>query len=351
MMRGTGIIVLLAALILLSAPGARAAVNLARVTPAAKTLNADLPARVSLTWTIRTTGGVAVTVETDDGEFRINGNTVDVLPALPAQTKTSAFPANSFLFTFTETITVPSALIRRSIESNQPLTFRRVFSDDSFATSTNVDVSFAFTGGIGGPLAVARLRLAFDDGSSICNAEAGKDMIVSAFIETEGSGLLRGSWQVRENIQAGGYRTLKTVQTPVGAGRNLVLESPPIPVNDSGRVDVRFHIDNPDVRFDEPFVTCAVSGIDPLMIKRVPVGRPAAVISPRPFSPLDGNTLIEWQAVDGARAYRIEILADKDGEPVAAQSVKTDKLTNTLSPVVIGKLDPKRRYIVRVFAE
>lgn len=87
------------------------------------------------------------------------------------------------------------------------------------------------------------------------------------------------------------------------------------------------------------------------MVAHHPVGTRADVTSPQDFMPVNNETRITWKPVEGAVAYRIELYATADGEPVAAQQVKGNTLDSTLSPLVLEKLNPKRRYMVRVYAE
>ncbi len=327
-----------------------AAITQMTVTPTTRTVRPEQPARITIVWSLRTDGGVTKTVETDDGEFLINGAPVRNIPALTPQTKNAAAPAAFFNFTFTETITVPMDLIRQAARNGEELSFSRTFTDDGFVTTTLRTVRLPIASGLGGPLSISRLRLGFPGNQTLCNATAGEDVTVRAFVEAEGSGMLRGSWQRRQNVADGRFITLRTVQIPVTAGRNLELISPPIPAGSGGRFDVRFRIDSPAPSFAEPVVTCVVAGSEAQMVKQIPSGTLAEIISPRDFMPLDADTSIAWKPVAGAKAYLIEILADKDGAPVAAQEVGAGETVNTLSALTLEKLDPKRRYMVRVMA-
>ncbi len=342
--------VMAAVLVLLNTAPAQAFIKNTRVTPAVKTLVPNKATSVRAVWTIWGEGPNE-TIETDDGEWLIGNVAQDYVPALPAQTKTSG-TAGPLQFVFTETLDVPLTLVQEAQRQNKPLVFRRVFTSDNFGNEyINVDIKFVFTGGIGGPLEISRLRLAFDNGAPMCNAKPGDDITVTAYVDTEGTGLLRGNWQVRPQGTGGNFRTLRTVQVPVQGGRNIQLKSPPIPTNGSGRVDVRFDVTDPVLAFNEPVVTCAVSGTEGPLSPRMAVGTPATLVTPAPFMPLNSDTLISWQSVSGAKAYRIEVLAKEGGTPVAAQQVKADALNAKLSPLVLDKLDAKRRYLVQVYAE
>lgn len=343
--------ILVISLLLTMSASAHAAITQLRSSPSVKIIPVDRSVTFTIVWSVRTDGGITKTLETDDGEFLLGGVAVQNIAALPTQTKTVGAPISFFSFTFTETITVSRALIDQSIKQNQPLTFRRTFTDDNFGTTVNGVLPLQVSSGIGGPLEVSRMRLAFENNATICNASAGDDITVKSFVETEGSGILRGSWQVRQNAVDSAFRTIKTIQTPVNGGRDVELTSPPLPAGTSGRIDVRLKIDTPELQFTEPFVTCIISGSDPHVYKKPLAGKTVQVIHPKPFMPIQADTVIEWKELQGAKAYLIEILADRDGEPVAAQEVNPDRASAKLTPVTLDKLDPKRRYMVRVLAK
>lgn len=346
-------LLIIACIVVLGSPGqAWAVITGGSASPAAKTLSADRSATVRVIWNLRTIGGTSATVETDDGEFLINGVQQDVNPQLPTQTKNSGVAVNSFSFTFTETVNIPLNLIQSAIAQGKPLVYSRAFSATSFMNdNVPLSVTFNFAGGIGGPLEISRLRLSFDNGASTCTAKAGEDVSVTAYIDTEGSGSLRGNWQVREHGTGSNFRTIRTAQIPIQGGRNIEIKSPPLPTDGSGRLDIRFDVTNPAISFNEPFVTCMISGTEAPMVAHHPVGTRADVTSPQDFMPVNNETRITWKPVEGAVAYRIELYATADGEPVAAQQVKGNTLDSTLSPLVLEKLNPKRRYMVRVYAE
>lgn len=341
----------LTAMLWAAAPGsAGAAITSLTVTPSTLTVRPNMPAVVRLTWLVRTTGGTTATVETDDGEVRLAGAPVAFAPQLMSQTKTSGVVVNFFIFTFTETVTIPVSVLKEAANNGKAVTFQRAFSDNGFATQSVTPVNVAQSGGLSGPLNVTRVQLSFDDGASICNAKSGDDVTVTARISADGAGQLRGAWQVRKNATSGVFRTIKTVQVPVSAGMNLTLKSPPLPTDD-GRFDVRFQLISPTPASGDPVVTCALTGSGGGIRKYASQGRPAELVAPKAFMPLSGDTVIEWKAVEGAKAYRIEVLPGKDSEPVAVQEVKPSDTKNKLSPITLDKLDPRRRYMIRVLAQ
>lgn len=346
------IIALMAVLTMISAGYADAAITSGSVTPQTRAFTTARVTPVNITWSIRTMGGLSVTVESNTGEYLVGGAQARPTNVLPSQTKTSIVPPNAFFFTFTETINIPADVIRASQERGLPLVYRRRFSDDGFATNQELSISMSFTSpSIAGPLEVTRMRLASDNGAPVCSARTGDDLTVKAFVDTDGTGTLRGNWQVRDSLESGNFRTLRTINVPVSGGRNIELRSPPIPTNGTSRVDVRLQITTPAPTFTEPFIACTIAGSDTVLNAYHPQGKETEVVAPTAFMPLSADTRIEWRAVEGTRAYRIEILAEPDTRPVAAQQAKAGDTSATLSPLTLAKLNAGRRYMVRVYSE
>ncbi|MDP2207027.1 MAG: hypothetical protein Q8K65_12060 [Alphaproteobacteria bacterium] len=340
---------------MLGADPAAAAITSARATPGVQTVPGDRSVGISITYSIRITGGAgSFTVDADDGAFYIGvppGVVAAVVPPGLTRTINSAVARPFYNFTFTERLNVPLDIIRQAIAARQPLYYRREFTDDGFISSTPVDVRINIGGGIAGRLTVSRMRLMLEGGQTVCSAAAGDDITAEAYIETEGSGLLRGTWEMRETLPDGNFRTLKTVQIPVTAGRNVTVKSPRLPLSGAGRVDFRFTVTEPPPAFAAPIVTCLVAGRHPLLQPDVPAGVPVKVLAPKSFMPLDRNTQVVWQPKEGAKAYRIEVLAEERGQPIAAQEMKAEDTSGKLSPLALEKLDPKRRYKIRVLAQ
>lgn len=337
----------------ISAP-AFANVQTVSPAPSRKTVNADRPISFTIVWRVRGSGVTApFTLETDDGAFFLGSPSGTFLTNTPAISKTvNTADGGSYETTLTETLTVSRDLIRQALAAKQPLYFQREITDNGFGTSRFAGVTISFAGGIGGNLEVTRLRLSFPGGESICTAEAGAELRANAFLQTEGTGMLRGQWQVRTDPYAASFRTLKNVYTPVNAGKDLTLKSPPLPTDSgSGRVDVRFLLTDPAPQFETPYVTCVIKGADDRMVRTEPEGDFLTVLAPAPYAPLSRGMIVKWEPAGKHKSYRIVFLSEKDGRPVAAQDVPGGYSQAEISPLALVKLDPKRHYLVRILGQ
>lgn len=348
--------VFLLALVVMGSSAAEAGITAAsRGVPGTKNIANNTPATFTVTWRIVRNGGAGpYTVEADDGELHLGssvGPTIGTVNNTLSRTVNPPGAPNLFTLTFTDTITIPRAALRQAAEAGQPIIYLRNFTDDNFATSRDVTITINVTGGMGGDLHVSRSELRFDNGATACTAQTGVDLTATAFISTQGSGVLRGNWQVREGGGYGSFRTLKSVQVPVSAGQDIKLKSPVLPTDKNQRIDVRFDVTTPDdTGADTPIISCALLGND-AQAKSVMSLKTTPVTSPLEFAPLHETTKIEWTPVPGAKAYRVDILAEKNGAPVASQAAKAGSSHTSLSPLTLEKLDPSRRYIVRVVVE
>ncbi len=322
-------------------------------TASPRSIASDAPATVTINWRMNRAGGPGpYTVEADDGALHLgsaNGPTLALTDTLSKTLNPPGAP-NNFTVTFTETLRISRTHVQRAAESGEPLVYVREFTDNNFIASTFLEATITITGSMGVNLAIRQIRLNFADGSVACSADQGDALSAEAEILADGTGMLRGAWQVRENDR-GSFLTLKNVQLPVSAGNNLVLKSPPLPTDAAGRVDVRFHVTAPDLSFDEPFISCFLSGsgmASPLEQDKRPR---AEMVSPRTAIPLNVGSKLQWKTVNGAKSYLVEILPGTGGKPVAAMRIPAGKSETAPSPLVLEKTDPSENYLVRVIVE
>lgn len=334
--------------LLIPAAPAHAILNSATVSPATKEVPANTTVSFVLTW--RLVSGappVNLKVEADDGILRI-GAAGTILRTTPGLSKNFTLPpaVNTFTSTFTETLTVPRAFLLQAIKAGDVLTYSREFTDDNFATSTVVTVTIVPSTAAAADFDVTQIRLTFGDQSASRTTEPGEKLAAVARLSTTGAGMLRGVWQVREGGVTGNWRTLRQVRQPVSSQRDLYLTSPALPTNDEGRYDVRLVLEEPDVAYDEPFISYFVgSGL----------GRTrTAVIAPDPGKPVSPDTVIRWKPVSGAKAYRVEArnLAqhDENAPPDAAMLVEPDKFSTRPSPLFMEGIKTGGKYQIWVIA-
>lgn len=333
-----------------TAPPALAIITSGTAAPAQINVPSNAPAVRNLTWTLNYAGNIGpVTLRSDQALVLLNGEAVHVISR--PLSRTDQNNGNFLTFTFPETITLPHAVVVQAIKTGGALTLRRVFTEEGPNFTRTIDVPVQVISSLTGDFAVTRISLSFPDGSSTCAMKNGKLPRVVARIESAGTGMLRGEWQVREGGSLGSFRTLRMVQTPVTSGMAARLESPEVPLQQGTRYDLRLLVRDPVLGFVEPIITCMSERGQAGMLSRTSKDRDAAVIAPLAFSPLNDATVIRWKAVPSAKAYRIDVLVDQEKEPVASQMAKGNVLETKLSPLTLDKLDPKTRYSIRVIAQ
>lgn len=344
---------LVTAFLAVCTPDAWAGLPSGTVSPSSRTVAMNAPAPLFLNWRLARNGAAgSVTVQSAEAVVRLgnsNGPIIHTISKSLSQTKTVTL--NIDFFTFSESIALPRSVVQRAAKAGTGLVLQRAFTDDNFTTTLTKEVAISVTNSSNADFALTRMDLSFSNGSNSCVAKPGERLTAVATVMTTGSGLLRGAWQIREGGSFSTYRTLRTVQQPVAAGSKTTIESPALPASGEKQIDVRLVIESPTPAFEEPTLTCGIGGNVIILKTSRDTSRDAEVLSPTPNSPLGAKTAIRWNAVKGAKAYRIEILPDTDSAPITAQVVKPDKSTATLSPLTLDKLDAKNRYTIRVVAE
>ncbi|GAB4371299.1 MAG: hypothetical protein Kow00114_32110 [Kiloniellaceae bacterium] len=307
----------LAAIAALGALPARAGIVSVDTTQARIPISAIAPSSVTVTWRVVRLGGSAATnpgtISSPSGTLLINGVPVQTVSQTLSRFAPGVPPSTNELLTYTETFTIPQAIAFRAVKAGVPIVYQRTFTDTagtfggnpaSLAGTTQITP----TGPGSQPLNVTRLELRFDDGSRVKVLPKGSRLRAVAEVNASGVGLLEGEWQVATSPTTAGtpvFRTLALVRQPVGGSGRTVLTSPPLPTRFEGNAFVRLVITDPDTFFEEPELQFYVTPESPLPEKQEP--RLLLVNTPEPGTPLTLTTRFAWQAVPGARLYKLEL--------------------------------------------
>lgn len=344
------LICLLALTGLLFASPAQAILTNASVTPPTTTANVATAVPAALNWTVARAGAPgSVTVVSPQVDFALNG--VVVASVAKTLSKTMNAVNNVDFFMFSEVVTIPRSVLAQAAQTGQAVTVRRSFQEVNVAGTQTASANVALTGGLGGDLNITQIDLVFNDGTTSCSTQSGEERTAIARIRSNGNGLLRGSWQVREGGGLGSYRVLRVIQTPVGGNSYTELRSPRLPLSDGmQRVDVRLVITSPALAFFPPEISCGISN-SAAVPGAASNEKQATVIAPSNPVTLQADTVITWEKYPGAKTYRIDVLPRAGGKPVASQSAKGDATSARLSPLTLQKLNRKSHYVIRVVAE
>lgn len=276
----------------------------------------------------------------------------------------------------TETVVVPSAVIHRAHKNGvTSFVYERSFVSTegggaSLSASTNLRITSA--GGVG--FFVTRVALKFDDGAPLKVVDQGDSVSVQAEVSFNGTGLIRGVWEVADPATTAGtpvFRPLRTVRQYLIAGDAKTLVSPGLPTHRTGLYLVRLRLTELELGFTLPEIRYFVSGRRPAA---VPPPAHIGLVKPAPSALLKPRQLFQWSAVKGSQAYQLEIYADagpaienslpdlRGGSelakprvpagqrPVTGLVVSGKKTKTGLSPVSRRHLQPKQRYVWRVLA-
>jgi hypothetical protein len=242
--------------------------------------------------------------------------------------------------TVTETVVIPVNIMEKVLQRNTAQFFyRRVFTG-MIGTDT-ATVNLTVTGEAGGMLGIRRLSLYFGNGRAETTVmKYSTDLKAYADISYNGSGLLKGYWEVDG-------RLLSYVSQPLPAGQQTTLTTPDIPALptfDTGTHTLRFVVTNPNPDQGIPlpaliyFVTTDESAAKSVGLTLKNPAEAAEV----PYASLK----YEWQVIR-ANVYLIQFFETQGEKPVF--SAYTKKGFYQLPQLVLKKIfQPGKTYYWRV---
>ena len=283
------------------------------VNPTRLQIPVNAPATVTVTWRIVRTSTILTpgTSSSANARVTVGGMTVATVGSPLAR----SFPGNAIVETafLTETVVIPQAAAFRAVKSGLPVLLTRTFNDTAFPSDT-ASATLVPSGPGSEPFSVSRLDLRFEDQTRVKVLPKNSRLRAVAELNTTGNGQLRAVWEFASAVTTAGapvFQTLALVRQPVVFGRRLVLYSPPLPTRFEGTNLVRLRITDPDFSFDTPQLQYYVTPESPLPELQEP--RLMLVTAPAPGTPLTLTTRFAWQAVPGARLYKVELFEAPPG--------------------------------------
>jgi hypothetical protein len=249
---------------------------------------------------------------------------------------------NGGIGTVTETIVLPVKVMERVLQQGTAqFTYRRTFESVIVFATDVATINLTVSGETGGTLGIRRISLYFGNGRAETTVmKYAPDLKAYADIRYNGSGLLKGYWEVDG-------RVLSYVSQPLPAGQQITLTTPDIPALptfDPGTHTLRFVITNPNPDQGIPlpaliyFVTTDESAAKPfgLTLKN------PAESAEMPYASLK----YEWQVIR-ANVYLIQFFETQGAKPVF--SAYTKKGFYQLPQLVLKKIfQPGKTYYWRV---
>ncbi|GEM_PF-3813610 len=189
------------------------------------------------------------------------------------------------------------------------------------------------SGGIGSnEFALSFIRMRFDDGAVNRVVAAGTQLGIHAEVQYDGRGLLRARWEVAEPGSTQGtpvYRPLLTVHRYLDGNGRAVLNGPLLPTHVSGLYLVRLRVLEPAIDGEGLILRYFVQGDG----NRLPIPQRIVIKTPGPGARLGKGDSLEWSAVEGAAAYRIEYRGAEEGAFGTVVNRSADE-----SPIQAGQL-------------
>lgn len=244
--------------------------------------------------------------------------------------------------TTSETVVIPVSILEKALQRGTAQFFyRRVFTG-MIGTDT-ATINLTITGEAGGTLGIKRISVYFGNGRAETTVmKYANDLKAYADIRYNGSGLLKGYWEVDG-------RLLSYVSQPLSAGQQITLATPDIPALptfETGTHTLRFVITNPEPGQGIPlpvlvyFVTTDEAAVKQAgLILKVP-----AEAAEVPYA----SQKYEWQLIR-AEVYMIQFFESQETKPVF--SAYTKKGFYQLPQLVLKKnFEPGKTYYWRITA-
>lgn len=270
--------------------------------------------------------------------------------------------------------------------------YRRTFADAITSLAGSVQINLTFPPPPPPPtapivnnpqsvLSITRESLRFSDNSTRKLIETKTKISAVAELKYTGSGLFDAFWEYVSPLSATGrliYTPLYTVRRYLGVGGRVILQSPPLPTSTTGQYILRLRIlktpTNPNgVEFTDnlpdglPILRYIV--IESEDKNKVPLP-PIQTNAPGDNTVLQHNTRFNWQAVDGANAYQLELyIVDtipttdpiqealridasvlKNKKPEAGLLIPAKETSLSLSTLARGMLKQQQSYYWRIIA-
>jgi hypothetical protein len=340
---------LLAAVLALGLP-ARAATVSVSVTPGTLTASLRSTLPTTLSWTVKVTNFVTAApvgltfTSTQGSIITPNGQVLQIDPR-PLTVRLSAGGQGSVTETFTLSPATVAEALRLGAET---LLLQRTFGVPPFAGIATA--SIAISGNAGGPIAISRVELHFEDRQLRRVIESGESAVAIAEVNFSGSGVLNAEWEVASPPSTLGqavFVPLAAAVVNVTGGGLTEITSPPLPARIAGAYYVRFRVRSPAVPFEGLVLQYAVAGDDEGIT-------PIAIVSPSQHATLREGTRFEWQPAPGAAAYRLEIYDSgataADQTMISGQWVTGGERDAALSRLAQTHLGAGRSYRWRIVA-
>ncbi len=309
--------------------------------------------KVTVTWAVNRTESVTTatrTVSSANAVLNVDGVLTNIGSALSKSSTLTLFQTG--VITFPETLTLTAAQAR-AIASARPGTvvITRLFTDTQTVATGVLKVAPGF--GNTGELEIRRVDLSFEKDNRTDVVHQGDTIRAVATLSYLSNGTLQGEWRVVDgaaSLGTGTGRVLQKVRQSLvssGEGRTRII-SPPLPTRSSGLHLVSFSVQDTTSGIEIPVLRYFV-----MDGKSSDVSAPLAkieVTKPSDDEQITSKTIFAWMPVNGASAYRLEILESDGDTLVAGKLVPGNEQSLSLTAITYTGLESGRTYDWRMIA-
>jgi hypothetical protein len=280
-----------------------------------------------------------------------------------------AAPNSTLAFTIRERLLIPkSALFRARQNGSTQLQYTRIFVDGTDNSPITAVATLRITNSTSGLLAISQIDLRFSTNNLTEVVRNDEVLFAYANVSHAGSGIFDAVWEIATPASTSGnpvFTTIATVRKLLAAGRNVLVESPPLPTDITGNYLVRLRTRLPETNFDILQIRYSVLPTN----KPVIAVKKLFLLNPTNNSVVTGNTIFNWEPITGTKAYQLEIIeADsvelpslntlnpslsdsKEDEPLSAGVLlPSGQQSSVLTKLVLEHLKPGRAYQWRTIA-
>lgn len=252
------------------------------------------------------TPGQPYNVFSSQGQFFVGQN---VIATNNRRVSSTLIAGTLNAFTIRESLQIPRSVLAAVEQNNVTLIqYVRTFTDESGGAVPNSTAvaTLRVTSSNSGTLSLSQVDLRFNTKNLSKVIKIDETLSAYAEISHGGTGLFQAVWEIATPISTSGtpiFTRLATVRQFLGAGRNIVIESPALPSNLVGNYILRLRIISPEDTFEDLELRYSVIPSNTANI----VLQTILTTSPLPNSRIDEDTVFSWQAITGANTYQIEI--------------------------------------------
>ncbi|MGA8005284.1 MAG: hypothetical protein WCA17_04230, partial [Burkholderiales bacterium] len=293
-------------------PAARATVNSVEPIPANSLIAIGQAHSLVLNWQVVSLavgfpGTLPYTITSTSGQFRVGATVLGTVNTALSANGSMVSGVPSTVNLAESVIVPPDVTVRANRLGAQTISYVRVFTD---GTTPMQGSELIVIGGSGaGLFGITREALAFDDGAAVRVVQAGDRLSAQGEIDFTGSGSMSALWEIAGPSSTAGqpqFRELQQVTRGLIGREPEIVKSPDLPTDSPGYYMVRLRITQPLPGFDPPMLSYYVGNASSAARGAFTA---MTVTGPGDGALFDRETRFGWRAVEGAKAYKIELFA------------------------------------------